>query len=230
MFFEEVAPLLLKSLNYTFTVGELSTSQKQAVITLIEKEGRDKRLVKNWRPISLMNVDTKIAPKALALRMKKVIPSIINYNQTAYVKGRFIGESIRLIDDILYDAEHENLDGILFAVDMEKAFDSLEHNFIFATLTRFGFGEDFVQWIRTLLCHRSSCVMNNGQSTGYFNLERGARQGDPLSPHIFILFLEVLFIRIRNDRSIRGFKFDNIVIKLTSFADDIQFWLKMFSP
>ena len=127
-----------------------------------------------------MNVDTKIASKALVLRMRKVIPSIINYDQTAYVKGRLIGESIRLIDDTLYHAEHENLDGILFAVDMEKAFYSLEHNFIFATLTRFGFGEDFVQWIRTLLRHGSSCVMNNGQSTGYFNLERGARQGDPL--------------------------------------------------
>ena len=91
-FFEKVAPPLLKLLNYTFTVGELSTSQKQAVMTLIEKEGRDKRLVKNWRPIPLMNVDTKIASKALALRIRKVIPSIINYDQTAYVKGRFTWE------------------------------------------------------------------------------------------------------------------------------------------
>ena len=87
----------------------------------------------------------RLHSKAFALKMRKVIPSIINYDQTAYVKGRFIGECIRLIDDILYHAEHENLDGILFAVDMEKAFDSLEHNFIFATLTRFGSGEDFVQ-------------------------------------------------------------------------------------
>ena len=149
-----------------------------------------------------MNVDTKIASEALALRMRQVIPSIINYDQTAYVKDRFIGESIRLIDNILGHAEHENLDGILFAVDMEKAFDSLEHSFIFATLTRSGFSKDFIQWIRTLLYHGSSCVMNNGQSTGYFNLERGARQGDPLSPCIYILCLEVLFIQITNDRSV----------------------------
>ena len=77
--------------------------------------------------------------------MRKVILSVVIYDQTACVKGRFIGESIRLIDDILYHAEHENLDGILFALDMEKAFDSLQHNFIFATLTRFCFGEHFVQ-------------------------------------------------------------------------------------
>ena len=94
VFFGKIATHLVDSLNHSFSVGELSTSQRQAVITLIEKKGRDKRLVKNWRPISLMNVDTKIASKVLALRMKKVIPNLINYDKTAYVKGRFIGESI----------------------------------------------------------------------------------------------------------------------------------------
>ena len=142
-FFGEVAPLLIQSLNYSFIVGELSASQKQAVITSVEKKGIDKRLVKNWNPVSVMNVDTKIASKVIALRMKKVSPSIVNYDQAAYVKNRYIGKSINVIDDILYHAEQENLDGILFAEDMEKAFDSLEHNFIFATLIRFGFGQEF---------------------------------------------------------------------------------------
>ena len=119
-FFGEVAPLLIQSLNYSFTVGELSTSQKQAVITLIQKKGRDKRLVKNWRPFSLMNIDTKIASKVMALGMKKVLPNIINYDQTAYVKNRYIGKLIRVIDDIFYHAQQENLDGILFNADMEK--------------------------------------------------------------------------------------------------------------
>ena len=93
-------------------MGELSTSQKQAVITLIEKRERDKRLVKNWRPISLMNIDTKTASKVITLRMKKVLSSIINYDQTAYVISELIY--------ILYHAKQENLDGILFAADMEK--------------------------------------------------------------------------------------------------------------
>ena len=72
----------------------------------------------------------------------------------------------------------------------------------------------------------SSCVMNNGVSTGYFNLERGARQGDPLSPYLFILCFQILFIQIRNDKSIRGFKFGKLEIKLTSFADDATFLVK----
>ena len=160
-----------------------------------------------------MNVDTKISSKVIALRMKKVFPDIINYYQTAFVKNRYIEESIR------------NLDGILFAADMEKAFDSLKHNFIFSTLTKFGFGQDFIQWVRTFLWNDSSCVMNNGVSTGYFNLERGARQGDPLSPYLFILCLETLFIQIRNDKSIQGFKFRKIEIRLT-FADDVIFLVK----
>ena len=67
-----------------------------------------------------MNVDVKIASKALSFRSKKVISNLINYDQTAFTKGRFIGESIRLIDDILYHTEQENIDGVLFAADIEK--------------------------------------------------------------------------------------------------------------
>ena len=137
-FFGELGMLLLKSLNYSHLVGELSTSQKQAVVTLIEKKGRDKRLIKNWKPISLMNVDVKIASKALSFCLKKVISTLINYDKTAYIKGRFIGESIRLIDYILYHTEQENIGGVLIAADIEKAFDSVQHSFISAVLKKFG--------------------------------------------------------------------------------------------
>ena len=125
-FFEEVGWLICKTLNFSFNKGEFSSSQEQAVITLIEKKDRDKRLVKNWRPISLINVDCKIASKALASRQEKVIPQIIHYDKTAYVQGRNIGESVRLIGDRINHAGKENLDGMLFAADIEKAFDSLE--------------------------------------------------------------------------------------------------------
>ena len=87
-------------------------------------------LIKNWRPISLINVNSKIASIALVAKMKKVIHGLISYNQTAYVKGRYTGESVYLIDDLLKHAENENIDGILFAAAIEKAFDSVDHHFI----------------------------------------------------------------------------------------------------
>ena len=105
-FFDILCPNLLKCLNYAFEVGELSTSQRQAVITLIEKKGKDKRYIKNWRPISLLNVDAKILSKILASRVKKVISSLITSDQTAYVPGRVIGESIRLTSDL---SEYSNI-------------------------------------------------------------------------------------------------------------------------
>ena len=183
-FFNEISGNLVAALNRSFEVSQHSSSQRQAVIVLIEKKEKDKRLIKSWRPISLNNVDSKIASKALASRMKTVLSNIIKYDQTAYVKGRYIGESIRLVTDILeYTAEHEEV-GVLFSADFEKAFDSIEHTFIFATLESFGFGPQFIQWVRTFLKNAESCVMNNGHSTGYFSLKMGTRQGDPLSAYL----------------------------------------------
>ena len=110
----------------------------------------------------------------------------------------------------------ENLDGLIFAADIEKAFDSVDHKFVFASLEKYGFGPDFIQWIKTLLANNESCVMNNGSSTGFFKIQRGTKQGDPLSPYLFIL-VEILFIQIRNDKAVRGFKIGDIEIRLTAF-------------
>ena len=88
-------------------------------------------------------------------------------------------------------------------MDIEKAFDSLDHNFLLCVLKNFGFGENFICWIKVLLTHQVSCVLNGGSTTPYFNLERGARQGDPISAYLFILALEVLFL-IRNNPDISG--------------------------
>ena len=106
-FFAELGSLLLETFDYPFVKGGVSSSQKQAVITLIQKEDKDVMSIKNWRPNSLINVDIKTASKALAFRVRKVLPSLIYYDQTAYVKGRYIGESVCLIDDLLKYAEEE---------------------------------------------------------------------------------------------------------------------------
>ena len=91
-FFNELHRCLIESLNSSFNCGKLPNSQRQVVIILIEKKGEDKRHLENWRPISPMNVDAKLASKSLALRVRKVLTSLSKADQTVYVKDRYIGK------------------------------------------------------------------------------------------------------------------------------------------
>ena len=216
---------LTDSLNYSFEHGELSTSQKQAIIKLIDKKDRDRRYIKNWRPISLLNVDMKIASKALALRLEKILPEIIQADQYAYVKGRTIFDAIRTIDDIMEFTKIQQLSGLMVAFDFEKAFDSLSWSFLFRALQSFNFGESFIRWVTVLYCNISSCVLNNGFSSQLFDVRRGVRQGDPLSAYLFIIALEVLLVKIRSDDGIKGIVVDK-EIKLAAFADDLTTFLR----
>ena len=225
-FFDLLGPTLLKCINYAFSKGELSASQRQAVITLIEKKEKDKRLIKNWRPISLLNVDAKVISKCLANRVKKVIPSLISSDQTAYVPGRYIGESVRLTSDLLEYTNIHNLPGILLTIDIEKAFDSVDHIFLCSSLKKYGFGTEFIQWIKLILNKQESCILNDGHSAGFFPLSSGTRQGDPISAFLFILVIEILFIQIRNNRNIKGISIFGFEFKLSSFADDVSYFLQ----
>ena len=151
---------------------------------------------------------------------------MIRPDQTAYVPGRFIGESIRLISDILEHTEVEQMEGYMFAADIEKIFDSVDHNFLIAVLKTFGLGHEFIQWVKALLYDQQSCVMINGHSASYFALKRGSRQGDPLSAFLFLLTIEVLFIMIRSNVNIKGLNIFENEIKFTACADDTTLFLR----
>ena len=176
---------------------------------MVEKRGKDKRQIKNWRPISLINVDAKIASKTLAKRLENVLPEIIHFDQSAFVKGRTIFDAIRTTDDVIEHTMNRDISGILVAIDFEKAFDSLNFSFLLRVLHAFNFGPSFIQWVRVLYNKDSSCVLNNGFTSGPFSLSRRVGQGDPLSPYLFILALEILAIKIRNDNNIQGIKIEN---------------------
>ena len=112
----------LNCVKESFEKEEMSNSQKQAVITLIEKKGKDRSLIENWRPISLANVDTKIVSKVIASRIKNVLPSIMHHDQTGYVKDRYIRETVRSIFNIMDYTEKENIPGLLIFINFQKAF------------------------------------------------------------------------------------------------------------
>ena len=115
---------------------------------------------------------------------------------------------------------------ILFAADFEKAFDSIEHNFILASLMHFGFGKDFIKWISVLLCGNHTCVLNNDFATNLFSIARGTKQGDPISPYLLILVIEILASSVRQNSQIEGIWLGGKHKKLELFADDSTFFLK----
>ena len=139
-FWEDIKDAFLNSCRTAKLKKELSTSQRQAVIKLIEKKDKDKRFIKNWRPISLLNVDYKIISKALVSRVKTVLPNSISPYQTAYVENRFIGENVILIAKIIEITDVLSKEGFLVIMDI----DSLDHTFVFSTLKKFGLDNSFV--------------------------------------------------------------------------------------
>jgi hypothetical protein len=118
MFWNQISPILVKSLNYCFNKGKLSVNQRRGVISLIPKDGKDELSLKNWRPISLLNADYKIAAKVISNRMKKVLGSVISNDQTGFLPNRYIGENVRLILDIIEYTDHNKIPGTLFFIDI----------------------------------------------------------------------------------------------------------------
>ena len=142
---------------------------------------KDKRFIKKWRPISLLNIDYKIISIVLASRVKKVLPNLISPLQTAYVENRFIGESGRLIADNIEITDVLNKEGFLGTMDIGKAVDSLNHNFVISVWKEIGFGNNFVSWVEILIAKQDSWTINGLNTTRYFHLQRRARQCDPIS-------------------------------------------------
>ena len=154
----------------------------------------------------MINVDTKIASKAIATRLQKVLPKIINFNQNAYVKGRTILDAVRTIDDILDYTERYNIKGMLVAIDFQEAFDSVNRGFMFKVLSIFNFGPPLIRWIQIFHKNVSSTVMSDGFTTAPFEVGKCVRQGDPLSPYLFIICLEIWLLTYVSTKKLKVYK------------------------
>lgn len=224
-FWPLIGQFVVDSLNHGYRRGFLSPEQSRSIITLISKPGKDSTLLQNYRPISLLNVDYKIGAKAIANRFKRVIQSLIGPQQTGFLKGKFIGENVRFILDLIDYTSNHNVPGFLFLVDFEKAFDTLEWNYIQATLSFLNFGISIKTWISTFYKNAHACVLNNGYSTGLFPINRGVRQGCPLSPYLFILCVETLALRVNQSSIVKGIIIGGDDHRILQYADDTTFIL-----
>ena len=226
-FWEHIKDIFFKMVEETRIKGELSYTMRKAILALLYKKG-DRTLLKNYRPISLTNYDYKIICFVLANRLQKVLHSIIGENQSGYIKGRYIGENARLIQDYFEHCENFQIPGILLFLDFEKAFDSLEWDFMIKVLEKFNFGEGFIGWVKILYNKPLVSIKNNGWFSEDIQLKRGVRQGCPLSALLFVITVEIMAISIRNNNSINGLKLPDRNINELMYADDTTLLLSDF--
>ena len=217
-FFDLIGDRLLDSYNEAFDKGKMSISQRRGIISLIPKGQSYLVELTNWRPITLLNVDYKIMARVIANRIEL---KLIHSDQTGFVKGRFIGQNVRLLNDVMEYTELNKIPGIMVLIDFEKAFDTLEWQFLHNTLKYLNFGPNLRNWISVMYSDVESGIVNGGYVTNYFKVSRGVRQGCPLSPILFILSAEPLAQKIRQSRKSKGLKLpNNVEVKLSQFADD----------
>lgn len=239
--FKTMIPSLKDLFQYWYDNNAIPDHVQEGTITLIFKKG-DPTLLGNYRPISLLNSVLKILTKILTKRLQKVITTITSPLQTA-APGRHIGSNIRTIQDIIAYSKIEHRSLALLLLDQEKAFDKCDWLFLKKTLKEMGFGDTFLKWINLLYDNPTSRVRINGILSEPFPLRRGTRQGDPLSPLLYIIYLEPFLSSLENDPLFRGASLpDGSTIPFVAYADDctilgrdlqdiqrVEYWMSTFT-
>jgi hypothetical protein len=239
-FADEISPILLKI--FQSSENELPESHYDGLITLIYKKG-DPENIANYRPISLLNVDYKIFTLILTLRLQNVLGSILHDSQKQ-APNRYILENTRSILDLIYLFENTKEKGSLVFLDQEKAFDRISWDYLIQVLKRKNFGPNFIHWIQlTMVKPRSRIKINNFLSP-WVHLQQGVRQGDPLSPLLYVIGIDLFTSAIHNDPFFQGIQIPHSesFIKALLFADDtavcigtledftrLIYWISIFS-
>ena len=218
-------PMLCKIIENVERGGSLPENFKQGIITIVYKNKGGRENLKNYRPISLLNTDYKILTKILANRLKSIIDTVIGKSQTYSIPERSIHDTIITLDEInRYMGDRE---GIWLGLDLEKAFDRVEHNFLFKVMEKLGLGENFVGWTEKLYTNAKSQIKCNGVLSEGFKIERSVRQGCPLSALLFCIAVEPLAELINNDEGIVGIGLEGgEKTKTLLYADDIHIMVR----
>ena len=199
----------------------MSPVLRMALITLIPKGDKDRTLLGNWRPISLLSVFYKVLSGTLAERLKLALQEVIHEGQKAYLPGRFIGSAVKSIYDAQYWTKRKEITALLILVDFSKAFDTLEHQFLWQAMEAFGFGPTYISWIQLIFRNREASVTLCGHSTKRFTLGRGIPQGDCISGYIFIMAIEFLAVKMRTSSLLEKISINGRSHICQLYADDM---------
>uniref|UniRef100_A0A803TDI1 Reverse transcriptase domain-containing protein n=1 Tax=Anolis carolinensis TaxID=28377 RepID=A0A803TDI1_ANOCA len=195
---------------------------KFSEILTILKPNKDETDPNSYRPISLSNVDYKIFTKILAKRLRDIIPDIINEDQYGFVKNRKLADPIRNILNILNHATEKKSKVLILKLDFCKAFDSIDHKYLNRLCEECNMGGKVCKVIKELYSENKATILVNGTQTRQININRGTKQGCPLSPALFSLAIEPLANLVRNNPVIKGYKMGKEDIKINLYADDVM--------
>ena len=218
-------PILTDMFNHWFAQGAIPGSVTKGVITLLKKGGRHVwEGLDDYRPITLLNTELKILARVLANRLQLVISDLIGPEQTYAMKGRSIQDNLHLIREVL-EGIKDDTEAALISLDQSKAFDRVDHRFLATVLETAGFEPGFRRWISMMYHNLQAVVQVNGRRSRVFAIERSVRQGCPLSPLLYVLALEPLLRRLRDEGAnpaLRGVPFAGpLSARVSAFADDI---------
>ena len=216
-----IAQVLAETFNDIATTGirEGTGFNEGWMCPIYKKKEADN--VANYRPVTVLNTDYKILTKAVATRLSAVAPSIIHPDQAGFIRGRSIFDQIDQTSTTINYARLKGINGVIVALDQEKAYDKITHPYLWKILEKFAFPERMIRLIKTLYETAKTSVMINGVISDPFYVTRGVRQGDPMSCILFDLSIEPLAASIRAS-SIRGINVPNLdeKVKVSLFADD----------